>query len=150
MDSIVDFKICKTTIRGKIPWNILILGNIVHLWFWKYCIALGEDNKSDDLDVWIFSPRCGEFGLFWRQTWSTAPLFPGYGGRVYSHAGVLGLPQALPPFVGEDCVTSQKKPLRGRLGGARLFFKGLVIAIICREWQHTKLPVKRRLLWSYI
>ena len=53
MDSIVDFKIFKSTIRGKIPWKILILGNIVH-WFWKYCIALGEGNKSDDLDAWFF------------------------------------------------------------------------------------------------
>ena len=119
MDSIVDFKICKSTIRGKIPWNILILGNIVH-WFWKYCIALGEGNKSDDLDAWFFSPRSEEFGLFWRPTWSTAPLIPWYGGRVYYHADVLGLRQAFPPFVGEDCVTSQKKRLRGRLGGARL------------------------------
>ena len=90
MDSIVDFKICKTTIRGKIRWNILILGNIVHLWFWKYCIALGEDNKSDDLDVLIFSPRWGEFGLFWRQTWSTAPLFPGYGGAYTPTQTSLG------------------------------------------------------------
>ena len=83
MDSIVDAYVCKSSIRGKNPWNILILVNIKYICdFWRlYC---PWDWKKSDVLMYEIAPHSKEFASFRRQAWFN--LSPGGCGTFHLEA----------------------------------------------------------------
>ena len=59
MDSIVDANICKSSIRSKNPWNMLILVFVI----FEDCIA-PETGKKSDVLMYEIAPHSKEFASF--------------------------------------------------------------------------------------